>query len=88
LKKSCASLADTLLAVSRETGTSVAALRVAYNRAHPSSPTDHGNAKLSAEEDTTLVGLAQAFSINNMALLSLQVRQSVERKWGKEVSAS
>ena len=88
LKKTCASLADTFLAVSRETGTSVAALRVAYNRAHTSSPTDHGNAKLSAEEDTTLVGLAQAFSINNMALSSLQVRQSVERKWGKEVSAS
>jgi len=88
LKKTCASLADTFLAVSRETGTSVAALRVAYHRAHPSSPTDHGNAKLSAEEDTTLVGLAQAFSINNMPLSSLQVRQLVERKWGKEVSAS
>eukprot|EP00170_Pyropia_yezoensis_P004030 contig_16599_g4041 len=51
LRKDGGTLKSAFDAVSRDTGVSVPALRVAYHRAHPRNPGAHGNDTLSAEED-------------------------------------
>eukprot|EP00170_Pyropia_yezoensis_P004028 contig_16598_g4039 len=82
LRKDVGTLKSAFDAISRDTGVSVPALRVAYYRSHPHNPGAYGNATLSAEEDATLVALAQAFSMNNMPLSNTQVRQLVQRSGG------
>jgi len=86
LKKTHGNLPAALSATAAETGVSVDALRMADRRSPSTSPMPHGNAVLSREEDTALVALAQAFSINNMPLSALQLRDLVLQRWGHKVS--
>eukprot|EP00170_Pyropia_yezoensis_P003110 contig_13107_g3117 len=88
LRQDGRTLKSAIDAVSCDTGVSVHALREAYHRPYPRNPSAHGDATLGAEKDATLVALAQAFIMNNMPLSNMQVRQLVQRKWGKELSAS
>jgi len=49
---------------------------------------DHGNRRLSAEREDVVVGVIQAFSINNLPLSKLQIRAIVSRRWNIDVSES
>jgi len=49
---------------------------------------DHGNRRLSAEQEDVVVGVIQAFSINNLPLSKLQIRAMVSRRWNVAVSES
>ena len=72
--------------VSAETGISMAALRMAYHRSPSGVRRLHGNCTLTAHEDDVLVGVAQAFSLNNFPLSGAQIRAVVKRRWDKDVS--
>jgi len=72
--------------VSAETGISTAALRMAYHRSPSGVRRLHGNCTLTAHEDDVLVGVAQAFSLNNFPLSGAQIRAVVKRRWDKDVS--
>lgn len=46
----------------------------------------HGNARLTAEQEQVLFGVAQAFSLNNLPLTTAQIRGFIKRRWDFEVS--
>lgn len=72
--------------VAAETKRTFSSLRSAYHRSCSGGKKRHGQHKLSAEQETVLVSVAQAFSVNNLAMSIAQMRQLVERKWGVSVT--
>jgi len=81
-----ASLVDALKAVSNPTGLTLAALKSAYHRRGAAPPGDHGNRLLTSEQEETMVGVIQAFSINNLPLSRLQIRTMAGQRFGVQVS--
>ena len=61
-------------------------MRSSYHRSRRGHKERHAQCKLSAEQEDTMVSVAQAFSVNNAALSVEQMRQLVERKYGVKVS--
>jgi len=49
---------------------------------------DHGDRRLSAEQEDVVAGVIQALSINNLPLFKLQIRAMVSRRWNVDVSES
>jgi len=81
------SLRVALAAAATRTGFSVPALRSAYHRHRGDAGHAHGNALLTAEQDAILVGVAQAFSVNNLALSVLQIQALVKSRFSVDVSS-
>eukprot|EP00170_Pyropia_yezoensis_P001317 contig_5857_g1321 len=79
-------LEQALRYVAAETKRTYSSLRSAYHRSCSGCERRHGQHKLSAEQEAVLVSVAQAFSVNNLALSIAQTRQLVEHKWGVSVS--
>ena len=79
-------LKDALNLVSGQTGIAVGALRSSYYRSRENTPRAHGNARLSHHDEQVLVGVAQAFSLNNFPLNNAQIRGVIKRRWDIEVS--
>jgi len=79
-------LKSALEQVSAETGISMAALRMAYHRFPSGLRRLHGTCTLRAHEDDVLLGVAQAFSLNNFPLSGAPIRAVVKRRWDKDVS--
>ena len=79
-------LEDALLHVAAETNLTFSALRSAYHRSRRGRITRHGQYKLSGAQEDVLVSVAQASSMNNVALSVAQMRELVQRKWGVKVS--
>lgn len=80
------SLKEGLNLVSSQTGVSVAALKTAYHRSRAGHGGAHGNARLTADQEQVLVGVVQAFSLNNFPLTTTQIRAVVKRRWRMHVS--
>lgn len=74
--------------VAEKCGCKVGAVKMAYYRSRPKLGGGHGLLKLRPAEETVLVGVAQAFSVNNLAHSKDQLRELVQRKWGRSVSRS
>jgi len=81
------SLRVALKAAATRTGFSVPALRTAYHRHRGDAGHAHGNALLTAEQDAILVGVAQVFSFNNLALYVLQIQAVVKSRFSVDVSS-
>ena len=77
---------DALLHVAAETNLTFSALRSAYHSSRRGRITRHGQYKLSGAQEEVLISVAQAFSMNNVALSVAQIRELVQRKWGVRVS--
>lgn len=75
-----------LRSVATSTGVSLGALKTAHFRRANASPSKHGNRLLTAEQEDTVVGVVQTFSINVPLLYKLQVREMVARRRGVAVS--
>jgi len=82
-----ASLRVALAAAATRTGFSVPALRAAYYRYQGDAGHAHGNALLTDEQDAILVGVAQAFSVNNHALSAVQMQALVKSRFSIDVSS-
>jgi len=82
-----APLRVSLAAAATRTGFSVPALRAAYHRHRGDAGQAHGNALLTAEQDAILVGVAQAFSVNNLALSVVQIQALVKSRFSIDVSS-
>jgi len=61
-------------------------MRSAYHRSRRGHKKRNAQFKLRADPEDILVSVAQAFSVNNVALSVEQMRQLVERKYGVKVS--
>ena len=81
------SLRMALAAAATRTGFSVPALRSAYHLHLGDAGHAHGNALLTAEQDAILVGVAQAFSVNNLSLSVLQIQALVKSRFSVDVSS-
>lgn len=79
-------LAEAFKHVAQQTGNNPDAVRVAYYRFRRDPPSGHALSKLTAEQEVILVGVAQAFSLNNVPLSIAQMQQLVQRKFGVKVS--
>jgi len=79
-------LEDALVHVAAQTQRSFSSLRSAYHRSRRRTKRRHGQHKLTASQEDILVSVAQAFSVNNMALTGRQMRELVARKWQVNVS--
>lgn len=86
LLKGNTTLKAALHSAAASTGVSVGALKTAHFRRDGSSTASHGNRLLSAEQEDTVVGVAQAFSMNNLPQSKLQIREMMARRWGVMVS--
>lgn len=86
VRGSYSKLADALEYVAAQSGKTVHAVRVAYYRSRGAGPRHHARNKLNLDQETILVSVAQAFSVNNAALSLVQLRQLVQRKFGVHVS--
>eukprot|EP00170_Pyropia_yezoensis_P003916 contig_16239_g3927 len=65
---------------------SVLSVKSTYYRSRRGSGACNANRKLLPEQETTLVGVAQAFSVSNVAMSSAQLRDLVARNYGIAVS--
>lgn len=65
---------------------SMSSVKSTYHRSRRGSGACNANRKLLPEQETTLVAVAQAFSVNNVAMSSAQLRDLVARKFGVAVS--
>jgi len=81
-----ASLVDALQAVSNPPELTLEALKSAYHRRGAAPPGDHGNRLLTSKQEETMVGVIQAFSINNLPLSRLQIRTMAGQRFGVQVS--
>jgi len=81
-----ASLVDALQTVSNPPELTLAALKSAYHRRGAAPPGDHGNRLLTSEQEKTMVGVIEAFSINNLPLSRLQIRTMAGQRFGVQVS--
>jgi len=79
-------LKDALNLVSGQTGIAVGALRSSHYRSREITPRAHGNGRLSHHDEQVLVGVAQAFSLNNFPLNNAQIRGVIKRRRDIEVS--
>jgi len=52
------------------------------------STSDHGNRSLTVEQEDVVVRVVQDFSINNLPLSKLQIREMVSRCWALDISES
>jgi len=52
------------------------------------STSDHGNRRLTVEQEDVVVRVVQDFSINNLPLSKLQIREMVSRRWALDISES
>lgn len=86
LLHSGASLVSALRSVAASRGVTFSALKAAHHRRTRTSTDGHGNRRLTVEQEQTVVGVAQAFSINNLPLSRQQIREMVARRWGVSVS--
>lgn len=86
IKKDFGTLQDAFVHVAEETGCSVAAIKRAYHSSRLGLGDSHTNGKLTPVHLVTLVAVAQAFSVNNVALSVALMRELSMRKWGVEVS--
>ena len=77
---------DALQTVSNPPELTLAALKSAYHRRGAAPPGDHGNRLLTSEQEETMVGVIQAFSINNLPLSRLQIRTMAGQRFGVQVS--
>jgi len=73
-------------AVAAESNVGTEALKRAYHRHGTDSGHVHGNSALTAQQDATLVGVVQAFSINNLLMSTRQIADLVRTHWGKGLS--
>lgn len=80
-----ATLKDAFKHVEEVTGCSVAAVMRAYHRSRVGLEGAHASRKLTPSQETTLVAVAQAFSVNHMALSVAHMCEMIKRKWGVEV---
>lgn len=71
------SLKEALNLVLGQTGVSIPALKSAYHRSRTGHGGTHGNARLTVDEEQVLVGVAQAFSLNNFPLTTAQIQAVV-----------
>lgn len=79
-------LAEAFEHVAEQTGHSPHAVRVAYYRSRRNPRSGHALRKLTSEQEAILVGVAQAFSLNNVPLSIAQIQQLAQRKIGVKVS--
>jgi len=77
---------DALNLVSGQTGIAVGALRSSYYRSWDNTSRAHGNARLFHHDEQVLVGVAQAFSVNNFPINNAQIRGVIKRRCDIEVS--
>jgi len=70
-------LEDALLHMAAETNLTFSALRSAYHHSRRGRITRHGQYKLSDAQEEVLISVAQAFSMNNVALSVAQIRELV-----------
>eukprot|EP00168_Porphyra_purpurea_P002184 TRINITY_DN12553_c0_g1_i1.p1 TRINITY_DN12553_c0_g1~~TRINITY_DN12553_c0_g1_i1.p1 ORF type:complete len:213 (-),score=33.67 TRINITY_DN12553_c0_g1_i1:93-731(-) len=61
---------------------SAGALTRAYYRCREAADRPHGNSLLTSDQDSVLVGVVQAFSVNNFPLSASQILDVVKRRWG------
>jgi len=73
-------------AVAAESNVGKEALKRAYHRHRTDAGHVHGNSTLTAQQDATLVGVVQAFSINNLPMSTRQIADLVQTHWRKGVS--
>lgn len=66
--------------VAVRTSRSFSSLRSAYHRCRRGVAKRHRQLKLGADQEAVLVAVAQACSVNNVALSTAQLRQLAERK--------
>lgn len=71
--------------VAAETGLREQALATAYRRHRTDAGSAHGNAVLSREQEQVLVGVAMAFSIDNVPLYRPQLQALVHNRFGATV---
>lgn len=86
VKDDFGTLEEALRHVAVRTSRSFSSLRSAYHRSRRGVAKRHRQFKLGAEQEAVLVDVAQACSVNNVALSMAQLRQLAERKWGVSVS--
>lgn len=86
VKSGFPTLGEAIDHVAAQAGRSPAAVRVAPYSSRTEGPQQHATSPLSAEQDSTLVAVAQAFSANNIPLSIGHMQELVERKWGVKVS--
>lgn len=85
-RKDFGTLKDASIHVAEGTGCSASAVKRAYHRSRAGLGDAHGRRKLTPSQETALVAVVQAFSVNNMALSVAQMREMIKRKWGVQVS--
>lgn len=88
VKKNFVTLEDAIKHVAQETGRSFYSLKTAYHRSRRGLGYSHAGRRLTPDQETTLVAVAQAFSVNNVAISVAQLRELVVRKWGVVVSST
>jgi len=81
-----ASLVDASKAVSNPTELTLAALKSACHSRGAAPPSDHGSHVLTLKQEESMVGVIQAFSINNLPLSRLQMRTMAGQRFGVQVS--
>jgi len=86
LMENGASLVDALQAVPNPPELTLAALKSASHRRGAAPPGDHGNRLLTSEQEETMDGVIQAFSMNNLPLSRSQIRTMARQRFGVQVS--
>ena len=72
--------------VSADNGITAAALESAYHRSRRGTLRAHGTSLLDRHQQHVLMGIAQAFSLNNDPHTSSQIRGLIKRRWDVDVS--
>lgn len=86
VKRGYSTLGDAFEYVAVQSGKTVHAIRVAYYRSRGTGTRHHASHKLTLTQESTLVSVAQPFSVNKVALSLAQLRHLVLRKFGVRVS--
>lgn len=86
VKRGYSTLGDAFEYVAVESGKTAHAIRVAYYRSRGTGTRHHASHKLTLTQESTLVSVALAVRVNNVALSLPQLRQLVLRKFGVRVS--
>lgn len=86
VKRGYSTLGDAFEYVAVESGKTAHAIRVAYYRSRGTGTRHHASHKLTLTQESTLVSVALAVRVNNVALSLAQLRQLVLRKFGVRVS--
>lgn len=86
VKRGHSTLGDAFDYLAAQSGDTMHAIRVAYYRSRGAGTRHHASHKITIDQESTLVSVAQVSSVNNVALSLAQSRQLALRKVGERVS--